>query len=196
MRAAALAIGLFVSGCAFTPETIRIIPTFAAAPERGAERVELKLEVADLRPEPTDVVARKVNGFGMQLAPISSDVPVVDVLKQAAVSAITARGYRVGTAGALVLTLELLVFSHAFIPGFWSAKSEATLIFLATLRDASGKELLRKVMSDAFHHQVQLAVGDNVVKAYEGVLVQSLERLVTLEAFRTALTGSAAPPPL
>jgi hypothetical protein len=192
--AVAAVLALCVSGCAFTPETIRLAPTFNPAPEPGAERVELQLHVADLRPAPTDVVARKVNGFGMQLAAITSEAPVVDVLSQAAQLALGARGYRVGTSSPLVLTLELLVMNHEFRPGFWTAKSEATLIYLATVRELSGRELFRKVMSDVFTHHVQLATGDNVEKAYEGALVQSLERLLGFDAFRAAVTQPAPPP--
>lgn len=192
----AVLVSALVSGCAFTPETIRILPTFEAAPEPGAERVEVQLQVADLRAEPSDVVARKINGFGMQLAKISSDKPIVEVLTSAATSALTARGYRVTTTGPLALTLELLVFSHEFRTGFWSGKSEARVILLATLRDVAGRELVRKVVNEGFAHPIQLAVGDNVSKAYEGALVQALTGLITLPVFRAALTQSAPPPAL
>jgi len=195
-RLALLTIGLG-SGCAFTPDLIRLDPpTPMAAPVPGAERIELKLAVEDLRQDPSQVVARKINGFGMRLAEITSEEPVAEVLYRAAGAALLARGYRVVEVGPVTLTLELLVFSHEFRTGFWVGRSEALVIFLATVRDAEGRERFRRVVSQTSSQPVQLASGANVKKTYEEALAQALESLLGDDAFRAALPPSLAPPVL
>lgn len=195
LRVASLA--LFASGCAFTPEVIRLEPvgsTALAVP--GAESVVIRLGAVDLREEPTQVVARKINGYGMQLATISSEDPLADVLARAVTSELQARGFRVANDGGVSLLLELIVFSHEFRTGFWVGRSEATVTFLATVRDRSGQELFRQVIFGPFAHQISMAGGDNVKKAYEGALSVAAERLVSSEAFQRAVMTATAPPVL
>ena len=185
------------SGCAFTPDVIRIEPAASlSAQVPGAERIELKLAVEDLRPDPSQVVARKINGFGMRLAEITSEEPVAEVLYRAAGAALVARGYRVVEAGPVTLALELLVFSHEFRTGFWVGRSEALVIFLATVRDAEGRERFRRVVSQTSSQPIQLASGPNVKKAYEEALAEALESLLGDDAFRAALPPSLVPPVL
>lgn len=186
---------LLASGCAFTPEVIRIEPVgstdLPAVP--GAETIVLRLGVVDLRNEKTQVVARKINSYGMQLATISSEEPVADILSRAITSALRARGYRVANEGEVPLVVELLVFSHEFRSGFFWGTSEATVTFLATVRDPGGRELFREVVSGPFTHKVQLAGGENVKKAYEGALSVAAQKLVSSEAFQRAVAAARAP---
>ena len=193
VRGALLVAALCASGCAFTPETVKLTPLFTPAPEPGADRIELKVKVDDLRLEPTEVVARKINGFGYQLAAITSDKPVAEVLAQAFTDALLARGYRVHDAAPITLAIELIVMSHEFRTGFWSGKSEAQVIFLATARDTAGAQIFRQVVGEKFDHPIQLATGDNVGKAYEGAITKAIEKLLSMAGFRDALKPPAPP---
>lgn len=190
-----LALAL-TSGCALTPEVIRLTPEVPRTPVAGAERVELRVVVDDLRPERTDVVARKVNGFGMQLAEITSETPLAEVLARAVTGALVAQGYRVGESGRVTLVVELLVFRHEFRTGFWAGRSEAEVMVLATLRDASRRELFREVLAETFAHPIQVASGANVKKAYEHALTATLERLLSSDVFRQALVPAVDVPSL
>lgn len=188
---------LALAGCALTPDVVHLEPELAAAsPVPGAELLEVRVAVEDLRPDPGEQVARKINSWGHQMAPISSDTPVADVVAHALASGLQARGYRVGGEGGLPLVVELLVFSHEFRSGFWAGRSEAQVTFLATVRDRGGRELFRQVVAEAFDHPVQLASGANVKKAYDGALAAAVERLLSSAPFQQALALAAAPPVL
>lgn len=189
-----LVVALAVSGCALTPDLIRLEPPApVSAPLAGAERIELRLAVDDLRPEQTQVVARKINGFGMRMADITNDEPIADVLARAARTALSARGFHVVENGQLTLVLELLVFSHEFRTGMWSGRSEALVIFLATVRDPDGRERFRRVVSQPFSHSIQLASGANVKKAYEQAIAEALEALLSDPAFLQSFPSTAPP---
>ena len=189
---------LLASGCAFTSEVIRIepVPSKDLPALVGSEAVVIRLAVADLRSEPTQVVGRKINGYGMQLATISNEEPIADVVAHAVTAELRARGYRVASDGEVSLVVELIVFSHEFRTGFWAAKSEASVTFLATVRDRGGRELFREVIFGPFEHRIALAGGDNVKKAYEGALSVAAEKLVSSESFQRALLAAIAPPVL
>ena len=187
---------LLASGCAFTSEVIRIEPVGSKGlpAVSGAESVTLRLGVADLRSERKQVIARKINGYGMQMATISSEDPIADVLGRAVTAELQARGYRVTNDGEVSLLLELIVFSHEFRTGFWTGKSEANVTFLATVRDRTGKELFREVIFGPFEHTIALAGGENVKKAYEGALSIAAEKLVSSESFQRAVLAAIAVP--
>jgi uncharacterized lipoprotein YajG len=189
---------LLASGCAFTSEVIRIEPVASKdlPAVAGAEAVILRLSVADLRNEQTQVVGRKINGYGMQMATISNEEPIADVLARAVTAELRGRGYRVTVDGEVSLMLELIVFSHEFRTGFWVGKSEANVTFLATVRDRSGRELFREVVFGPYEHTIALAGGDNVRKAYEGALSVAAEKLVSSESFQRAVLAAIAPPVL
>lgn len=194
LAAAAL---LALAGCAFTPDVVHLAPEVSAAsPVPGAELLEVRVAVEDLRPVPGELVARKINGWGHQMAPISSDAPVADVVAAALTRGLRARGYRVGGEGGVPLVVELFVFAHEFRSGFWAGRSEAQVTFLATVRDRAGRELFRQVVAEAFDHPVQLASGANVKKAYDHALAAAVERLLSSDPFQRAVALAAAPPTL
>lgn len=196
MRAAALAILAFVSGCAFTSETVRLEPPIAGKPIAGAERVEVQLVVQDLRRDASEVVARKINGMGIRMAAISSETPIAEVIARTATLALQTFGYRVADSANVKLVVELISFNHEFRTGFWVGKSEAQVIAQFIVRSPTNQELYRKVLTEDFSHDIQLATGPNVKKAYEGALSALFEVLFSVEAFRAALATGAAVPAL
>lgn len=188
---------LLFSGCAFTRESIRLEPpTLVTSAVAGAEAIAVQVTVHDFRPNQDDVVAWKINGWGHQGAPISSETPVPEVLAGALTNGLKGRGYRVTADAPAVLLVELFVFSHEFRTGFWHGQSEAQVTFLATVRDRGGRELFRQVVTEPFSHPIQLASGANVKKAYEAALGAAVERLVTWEGLHQALAATVAPPVL
>lgn len=194
---ALLPAALLLAGCAFTRERILLEPpTLVTTALPGAEAIAVQLAVHDFRPAQDDVVAWKINGWGHQGAPISSETPVPEVLAGALTNGLRARGYRVTTDAPAVLLVELFVFSHEFRTGFWHGQSEAQVTFLATVRDREGHERFRQVVTEPFSHPIQLATGANVKKAYEAALSAAVERLVSWEGLHQALAATAAPPVL
>jgi uncharacterized lipoprotein YajG len=186
---------LFASGCALSSETIRIGYAEPAGVARvpGAERIRVRLHIVDLRTDQSLVVARKINGFGMQMASISNEEPVTDVLGRAVAAELGARGYVVAADGNVPVALDLIVFAHEFRTGFFAGKSQATVTFAATVRDAAGRALFRETITGPFEHSIQIAGGANVQKAYEGALTAAAGKLVASEAFQRALAAGTGP---
>jgi uncharacterized lipoprotein YajG len=92
--AAALGLSLMV-GCALTTETIHIEYPAPATVEKvkGAESIQVQVEVLDLRAKATREVARKINAFGAEMAPILNDEDVQLLVKRAVELELKARGY-------------------------------------------------------------------------------------------------------
>lgn len=189
-RLSTLAVAATIaSGCALTTETIRIGYPDPAGVARfpGAETIRVKLAVVDQRPDKSLVVSHKVNGFGTQMAAISSEEAVPAVLERAVASELRARGCQVDAAGEVPVTIELNVFSHRFQGGFFSLPSEGTVSFSASVRDASGRELLRDAFSGVSRDNVQIAGGDNAREALERALLDAVRKLMDSATFQAAL---------
>ena len=196
-RLAALAVAAAIeSGCALTTETIRIAYPDPVGVARfpGAGTIRVKLAVVDQRPDKSLVVSHKINGFGAQMAAISSEEAVPALLERAVASELRARGCQVDAAGEVPVTVELNVFSHRFQGGFFSLPSEGTVSFSASVRDASGRELFRDAFSGVSRDDVQIAGGDNAREALERALLDAVRKLMASAAFQAALAQARALP--
>lgn len=185
---------LFV-GCALTTETIHIdypAPIQVAKVE-GAERIRIKLEVIDLRAKQDKEVARKINGFGSEMAPILNDEDPLALVRRAFETELKARGYLLDE-GKVPVRVELVAFLHKYNSGFFSGDSEATVTFVTRVKDAEGRELWSDTSSDSFKHAAGVFTGGNVKQAYEQALPGAVHKLMAKPEFHAAIAKAAAPP--
>lgn len=184
-----VAMGL---GCAFTTETIHIAYPGPVSVEKvkGAESIKVKVEVKDLRPNPTREVAKKINAFGAETAPIFNDEDVLPLLKRAVETELRARGYDL-EGGKVPLQIELLTFIHRYNSGFFSGDSLAEVSFLVRIRDAQGREVYTDTVMDSFKHAAGVFGGGNVKQAYEQALPGAVRKLMGKAEFHAALAKAA-----
>lgn len=189
VAAACLLAGL---GCAFTTETIHIEYPAPVSVEKvkGAESIKVTVEIKDLRSNPSREVAKKINGFGMETAPIFNDEDVQLLLKRSVEAELRARGYNL-EAGKVPLQIELLTFLHRYNSGFFSGDSRAEVSFVVRIRDAQGKELYTDTFMDAFQHAAGIFGGGNVKQAYEQALPGAIRKLMGKAEFHAALAKAA-----
>ncbi|WP_257303591.1 YajG family lipoprotein [Geothrix campi] len=179
-------------GCAFTTETIHIDYPAPVSIEKikGAEAIRVKVEVKDLRPNTTREVAKKINGFGMETAPIFNDEDVQLLVKRSVETELRARGYDL-EGGKVPLQIELLTFIHRYNSGFFSGDSKAEVSFVVRVKDAQGKELYTDTLVDAFQHAAGVFGGGNVKQAYEQALPGAIRKLMGKAEFHAALAKAA-----
>jgi uncharacterized lipoprotein YajG len=180
-------------GCAFTTETIHIEYPAPVSVEKvkGAEGIRVKVDVQDLRPAKTREVAKKINGFGQETAPILNDEDVQVLVKRALETELKARGYSLED-GQVPVVLELTTFIHHYNSGFFSGDSKAEVSFVIRIRDARGLEIYNATFMDAFQHAAGYFGGGNVKQAYEQALPGALRKLMDRPAFHEALAKAAA----
>lgn len=179
-------------GCAFTTETIHIEYPGPVQADRvkGAEAIRIKVEVKDLRPNPSREVAKKINGFGAETAPILNDEDILPLLKRAVEAELKARGYGLED-GKVPLQIDLLTFVHRYNSGFFAGDSRAEVSLLVRIRDAQGKEVYTDTVMDAFQHAAGYFGGSNVKQAYEQALPGAIRKLMGKAEFHTALARAA-----
>ncbi len=185
-----LVLGL---GCAFTTETIHIEYQAPLTAERvkGAEGIRVKVEVVDLRAVRTREVAKKINGFGMEAAPIYNDEDVPALVKRAVEAELRARGYSLEN-GKVPLQVELVTFLHRYNTGFFSGDSQADVTLLVRIRDAQGHEVYTDTSSDTFKHSAMVFDGGNVKDSYEQALPGAIRKAMGKPAFHAALAKVAS----
>ena len=115
------------SGYALTQERI----TLSYAPQVGVQKVErtnttaVTVEVVDSRVT-KDRVGSKHNGYGMEMAAITSQEDISSLIKRSAESELQNRGFPLGAHKAQVL-IEVVKFANDFKFGFVSADAGSLL---------------------------------------------------------------------
>ncbi|HEY3399850.1 MAG TPA: YajG family lipoprotein [Geothrix sp.] len=193
MGGVAVACLLVGVGCALTTETIHIEYPAPVSVEKiaGAEAIKVKVEVRDLRPNQTREVARKINGFGSEMAPILNDEDVQALVKRSVETELRARGYAL-EGGKVPLQIELLTFIHRYNSGFFSGDSKAEVSFVVRVKDAQGKEVYTDTLLDVFQHAAGVFGGGNVKQAYEQALPGAIRKLMGKTEFHGALARVAS----
>jgi uncharacterized lipoprotein YajG len=183
---------LAASGCALTTETIHIDYPAPVSVEKikGAEAIQVKVEVRDLRSSQSREVARKINGFGSEMAPILNDEDIPALVKRAIEAELRARGYGL-EGGKVPLQIELLAFVHRYNSGFFSGDSKAEVSLVVRVKDAQGKELYTDTFMDTFQHSAGVFGGGNVKQAYEQALPGAVRKLMGKAEFHAALAKAA-----
>jgi uncharacterized lipoprotein YajG len=190
----AVAAGLLLGvGCALTTETIHIEYPAPVSVEKvkGAEGIQVKVEVKDLRANKTREVARKINGFGSEMAPILNDEDIQALVQRSVEAELKARGYGL-EGGKVPLQIELTTFVHRYNSGFFSGDSKAEVSFVVRVKDAQGRDLYTDTFIDVFQHAAGVFLGGNVKQAFEQALPGAIRKLMAKTEFHKALVKAGA----
>ena len=183
-----LILGLFISGCALTKEpiTVKYTPQNNIEPIRGAEKLNLKVNVNDTR-SMKDKVSYKKNAYGMELGEIISNEDVVSLVRESIKTELTNRGFIVD-GGNIIVDIELIKFFNDFKSGFFAGDASAEVIMGASVKPMNGNINYNKIITGTYLEQnIQLATGNNAKLALEGALKDAVPKLLNDSDFIMAL---------
>ncbi|HUN51098.1 MAG TPA: YajG family lipoprotein, partial [Candidatus Sulfotelmatobacter sp.] len=153
---------------------------------------KVQVSVVDHRDGPKDKVSNKVNGYGMDTAPILANNDVDAALSQAIETELKARGF-VLAAGQAQVGVDLNRFYSQFHNGFLSGSADADCLLHVTVKNTSGAVLFeRGVLGKGKVENLQLASGDNAKIALDGALKDAVGQLMADQAFIAALLKANA----
>lgn len=186
--AAIAAIGLFSLGACATSEDIVPVPYTASAATKipGAQNIHVTVAASDARTENRARIGAQINGYGMEMAAIRSQVEVTQIVRDAIAAELQQRGYQVGETGAQV-NAEVNTFYNDFATGLLAGKSTADVALTVTVTDRAGTEVYRRVIAGQAERTVQLANGGNAATTLSQALSKALEQLMGDQAFVAAL---------
>lgn len=193
-RAVLLIVGL-TTGCALQPDYIEVrrTPRVGISPMAGAEAVNVSVEARDGR-QIRDRVSNKVNGYGMEMAPIIATNDILAEVRSAVVDELRGRGFQIGGLHGAV-DIELLRFYSRFQVGFFTGAAAAEVSANVRVTAPGGRIVYARTYSaDGINPDLLLASGENARIA----LVAGLDRLIRQigedTAFLQALTSLAPVP--
>lgn len=197
LRAVSLLLLLVPAACALERDYVEVrygTPRFAG-PVAGASAVSVQVAARDGRTTQQDRVSNKINGYGMEMAPIIATNDVVAETGQMIMAELERAGFRPGGSDARV-DVEVLRFYNRFQTGFWAGRAEAEIQVNLRVLDRSGSQVYGRVYTvQGVVPAVQLANGSNAVIALQSAMEKLVQAVVGDPAFIAALTARAAPEP-
>ena len=134
MKLIGLIFLVFLSGCAYIDQNLRVEPQVTIMQENIGQGKKIALRVVDDREDST--IGRRANGYGMDSAKISTDQDLVELLKSSFIDGMRKKGFEpVGDNDSNVsLKVELRSLSYDTSTGLWTAGNigKAALKILAT----------------------------------------------------------------
>jgi uncharacterized lipoprotein YajG len=189
-----LAAVLF-SGCALTKDEVSLgyTPQPSVSKVSGADHVPVTVTVKDARQDKTAVGA-KINGFGMETAPIVSRGDVIALVENAIETELTDRGFKLNATNGVSLVAELSTFRNHFKVGFWAGDAVADITLEITVKNVAGTIVYNKlVQGQGMNENIQLATGSNAKVALEAALSDAMTKMFSDQAFIDALLQPAKP---
>jgi uncharacterized lipoprotein YajG len=166
----------------------------AAAPIAGAERVRLAVEARDNRTI-RDRVSNKINGYGMEMAPIHATNDVIAEARGAIVRDLEARGFTI-PGGDGRLELEFMRIYSRFVVGFWSGSAQAEIAVNVRVLGPDGRLVFARPFTvEGVNAGIALASGENAKIALEAALGRMVQTINDDPEFQRALTSLAPAAP-
>jgi uncharacterized lipoprotein len=193
VRWGAVLLALGMGGCAFTPEKIDIAyaPTVGATAVPGADKIKLDVSVNDVRTN-KERVGSKSNGYGAELAPISTNQDIVVLVHDALQNELAMRGYQVGS-GDVHVICSIFDFANKFRTGFWSGTAEGSVRLQVKIRNEAGNTLFDEIITgQGTEEHIQVAAGRNAKPALEKALHDAMVTLMARQDFHQALLRAGA----
>ncbi len=183
-------IAMTVSGCALTPGHVNVsyTPLGSSGTIRpaGAEAVSVHVAVSDQRAS-KDAVGHKTNGYGMEMAPITSDNDIPQTLQSAIESELKSHGFNIVEAGPTI-AVALTKFENRFVNGFWSGTATAELVMNVVVQRPDGGIVYTKLIDvQGVNPGIQLSSAENAGIALDRALQGGIAQLFEDSAFPTAL---------
>jgi len=183
---------LFLSGCAFTSEQITLEPRaqYAVVKADGASSVVVQVNVSDKRADRSKV-SSKINGFGMETAPITATEDIAVTIRHAIEEGLKTFGFRIGAADAIVqVNADVGQLYNRFKIGFFAGDAIAELQMYVVVKSSDGKPVyMRTITAQGTEANIQLASGSNAQLALNRALEQGLSDLFEDREFVSALLG-------
>ena len=178
-----LAIVFLANGCALTKDYV--VLSYDPQPNvekiKRADVVKVKVEISDVRTV-RDKVSNKINGYGMETAPIIAKNDVVDLLKKAIETELRNRGFELAD-GSVEVLAELTKYYNHFSTGFWSGRSAAVVVMNVQVKKPDNSILYSKTITGEYSHTVQLASGKNAKICLDVALKDAMSKLFADTAF-------------
>lgn len=162
-----------------------------ATPVPGAAAVSVAVDPRDGRTTRRDRVSTKLNGYGVEMAPIIANNDVVAETGAAIRSELQRAGFRVDGGDARI-DLEVLRFYNEFRTGFWAGRAQAEVQVNLRLFDRNGAQLYSRVYTvQGEVPSLQLATGSNAVIALQNAMERLIAEVMGDQAFIAALLSTA-----
>lgn len=183
---ALLATIAVLGGCAFTEDTVDIkyVPTGATA---IADAKPVGLTVVDGRTTDRARISAKMNGYGMEMAPIRSKIDVTDVVNAALKTEFEARGFHVESSGRAV-TVTVNRFYNQFGTGFFSGTANGDVNLAVIVAGPGGAPLYTGTIDGTSKMNVQMADGSNAAESLANAIADAVKKLFADPAFVAAIT--------
>ncbi|MBU2030680.1 MAG: YajG family lipoprotein [Alphaproteobacteria bacterium] len=183
----ALAGLMGLTACATSEDIVPVPYTASSAPATpGAQNIHVTVASSDARTENRARIGAQINGYGMEMAAIRSQVEVTEIVRDAIAAELRQRGYQVSETGSRV-NAEVTTFYNDFSTGLLAGKSKADVALTVTVTDKSGVEVYRRGITGEAERTVQLANGGNAATTLSQALSKALEQLMSDPAFVAAL---------
>jgi uncharacterized lipoprotein YajG len=189
-----IAVACVCSACSVLPEHVDVSynpdPGVSRAPVASAGDVNLTVTDAR-RAESLAWVADKKNAYGMRLASIEAQRPVADLVRAALAQELTARGFRVGEAGAAV-AVDVTRLQSDYQNRFFSVGAIGVADFAVQVRRADGSIGYAHVFSVSNDDEAGLAgTAGQARRSVESALSKIVGEIVSDPAFLAALSPGA-----
>lgn len=190
LLAAGLASAL--AGCALTEDRIDVVHNAPPGVSRisGAEARPVNVVVADARTLDHASVGNKINAYGEEMAAIRIDRDVSDIVKEAVMRELAARGYPQTPDGRQV-HVQIDKFYASFTAGMLQGRAGADVTLTVWVSGKDGKILFNRRIEGHANRNVQLASGANARATLEVALDDAMTQLMASPGFVEAVgTGS------
>ena len=190
---AVLGVGLLLSACALSEGTVSIDyrAQGGVQPRDGAGAIAVNVSAVDERSEHRSKVSAKVNAYGMEMAAIRSDRDVLEIVKEAVETELSARGYRLGE-GDAALDLHLIRFYNRHSSGAFTGDARAEVIFdVAVLGGGEEPLFQRRIHGTGDNKDIMVLGSDNAEEALERALADAVQQLFGYQGFFKALDGAS-----
>jgi|CXWL01.1.fsa_nt_gi uncharacterized lipoprotein len=130
---------ILLAGCAYIDQSLKVNPTVSIAPSDIGGGKQISVQIIDDREE--QFIGKRVNGYGMSGAKITTDQDLVETLKEPIYSGLTKKGFAPVNSEDILprLRTELRSLSYDTATGLWTAGNigKTTIKIIAT--NTSGK---------------------------------------------------------
>ncbi|MGR4864360.1 YajG family lipoprotein [Caulobacter sp. LARHSG274] len=186
---AVVALAAMVTACATTEETVSV--GYAPAPASavaGAEAIQVTVTAVDARTTNRARISTKINGYGMEMAPIRSKEEVADIVRDALSAEFKQHGYKLAAGGPKV-EAKVTTFYNQFGVGMWSGKANSEVNLTVAVTSPSGAQVYSRDLAGKASKTVQMAGGKNAALSLSEALADDFKTLFADEAFTKALSA-------
>lgn len=188
-----LIVSLFISGCAFTTETVDIAyrSTSSVTQYEGANEVVVNVSMKDSRGVEGNKVSSKKNGYGMETAPILASEAPTATIKRAIEDELRKRGFKLGNDSSVNVSADLSRFWNDHKVGFFAGDAVADFDMDVNIIDKNGTSVFSKsIVTQGIEKNIQLMTGSNAKLALDKALENGINLLFDDQNFVNALVST------